>query len=107
MVTTAILTRTIEIKDTTGGYRAPKYTHVRRGDNVTFVNQTDSDVSIQFSKNDIFHPPHLRVKKGGEETLRIHEDAPDGFHPYAVFCHEREEFAVGGSMPIIIVDPRT
>lgn len=108
MQSTEVLTRTIEITDTVDGYRVTPYTHVRKQDKVAFVNSTRGDVTIQFAKSGIFNQSQLRLKYPKEmaKELKVQDEAPEGFHPYSAFCHERGEFAEGGSMPIIILDPK-
>lgn len=106
MVTTTVDTLTVEIKDTIDGYRVPETTHVQHKDKVTFMNSTGDDVSIQFSNNGVFNRSNLKLKDKGEKQLIVQENAEEKSHPYSAYCHGRGEFAEGGSMPIIIVDPK-
>ena len=107
MQPTTVQTPTIEIADEAGIYRAPKHTSVKQDESVMFHNGTGGDVTIQFPLDEIFRRKDLKLKPGASKDLKVDINAPVGYYGYAVFCHGRMEFAEGGSMPIIIVNPKT
>ena len=107
----AVLTRVVQIKGTKdSGYTVNKYTRVMPDDGVEFSNSTTGDVTIQFPLEEIFGRSSLVLAKAGvpgaDQTLTVASNAPLGNHAYAAFCHEGGQFAVGGSMPIIIINPK-
>ena len=106
-----VLTRAVQIKgNKESGYTVNKYTSAMRGDQVEFGNATMGDVSIQFPVQEIFGQNTLTLAPVGstdaEKVLTVSETAPVGTHVYAAFCHDGGQFAVGGSMPIIIINPK-
>jgi len=96
--------------DTQGNCMATPCTFVHRGDSITFVNNTHDRVQLQFTNSYLFGKDQqeieLDVKKRHSVTLIVGPCARAGEYPYAVYCHERMMFARGGSMPIIIVEPK-
>lgn len=91
------------------GYVVPGYTIAQRGHSVWFSNRTKEHVYVQFSTRRLFGRGAIRLspvgKKACQVSLKARLAAPIGLHPYAVFCYEAKRFAVGNSMPIIIIQP--
>ena len=98
---------TIEITGTRPTYSAPEFVQVKRGWRVEFLNNTDGEVSFQFPHRHLFSDRQIsRIPMGRtSDPLTVQADVFVGHYPYAAFCHHGNEFAEGGSMPIIIVDP--
>jgi hypothetical protein len=108
---TEVLTRAVAIRgDKITGYTVPKYTRVMPDDVVSFTNTTSGKVSIQFPSDEIFAFDTIDLAPQGEpgaiRELKVQAGAPIGTHGYSVFCQEGRQFAVGNSMPIIIVNPK-
>ncbi len=106
-----VLTRTVEISgNETAGYRINKYTRTMPGDTVGFSNTTAGKVSIQFPVHEIFGQGSLELEAAGvpgsDKSLTVMADAAIGNYSYSAFCHKGGKFAVGGSMPIIIINPK-
>ena len=99
--------KVIEIKGTKPSYRAPAFAQVKRDQRVQFFNSTDGEVSIQFPHRHLFSDCQiLRLPIGYYSgVLKVQPDVFVGHYPYSAYCHKGGEFAEGGSMPIIIVEP--
>jgi hypothetical protein len=83
-------------------------TFVHRGDTITFKNSTGDRVQLQFTNPYLFGKDRqeLELGRGQSETWEVGPCARAGEYPFAVYCHAQMMFARGGSMPIIIVEPK-
>jgi hypothetical protein len=76
------------------------------GDEIIFHNLTPKDVSILFSRDDLFMRDKVKIKSGDAEALPVKVMMAAGeqkTYPYAVYCKCTDDFARAGSMPIIII----
>ncbi len=96
-----------------GEYVVTPSTVVKKTHKVRIKNNTElehvTDVTIQFCCDEMVEPPQHEpfvLAPGDARTFTIHSSAGGGIHCFAVFCHATMKYALGGSMPIIIVDPK-
>jgi plastocyanin len=75
---------------------------VATGDTVNFRNLTGGDISIQFSEECLFSKEKENVVKDATRPFPV-QMVQRGVYPYAVYCECTKDFAVGASMPIIII----
>jgi plastocyanin len=75
---------------------------VGAGDKVHFKNLTDGTASIQFSEECLFQGTKAVIAAQKELGFLV-QRAQRGVYPYAVYCECTGDFAVGASMPIIII----
>jgi hypothetical protein len=87
-------------------YVATKCTFARRGDGVRFENLTKGTVDVQFPLHDLFDQDSLTLGAGDVSSLIVGPYARAGEYPFAAYCQKGGRFARGGSMPIIIVEPK-
>jgi hypothetical protein len=77
------------------------------GDEVRFHNLTDKDAYVVFSEDELFATDKIKVKAGKVEPLPVKVLLPQSgakkTYPYAVYCKKTDDFALAGSMPIIII----
>lgn len=90
-----------------GEYKASPCTFVHRGDTVTFENHTRKTVQMQFANGTLFYLDDLELPARTKARLTVSPCARAGEYPFAVYCQQGMKFARGGSMPIIIVEPKT
>jgi len=76
---------------------------VATGDTVNFNNLTNGEISIQFSEASLFSSVFPGKLGAGQPWGSPVQKVERGFYPYAVYCECTKDFAVGGSMPIIII----
>ena len=63
-----------------------------------------TDITIYFPTGEVFLVDQLAVSSGQERLLSVKLDAEPGQYRYAVFCHSGDDFAVGSTHPIIIIE---
>lgn len=92
------------------GFTISKYAPVRRCGMIIFENYTHGKVSIQFPAHGVLGGDVLELmavsEAGSSKKIVVDENAPVGEHIYSAFCHQGMQFAVGNSMPIIIINPK-
>ncbi|MBM4169936.1 MAG: hypothetical protein FJ215_12395 [Ignavibacteria bacterium] len=83
----------------------PPYRDVPRGGTIQF-HAVNSSVTLFFPKPDLFSPPvqTLPIARNNSAALNVSIEATLGLHPYAAFCSEINEFAEGGSPPMMIIE---
>ena len=76
------------------------------GDEIKFHNLTEKDMYVLFSKDELFKTDKLKVKSNEAESLPVEMELPEVgeiTYTYAVYCKKTDDFALAGSMPIIII----
>ncbi len=76
------------------------------GDEIKFHNLTDKDMYVLFSKDELFKTDKKKVKHNEVESLPVEVELPEigeVTYTYAVYCKKTDDFALAGSMPIIII----
>jgi len=83
----------------------PPYRDVQRGGSIQFIAVT-GNTTLFFPKPNLFTPPvqTLSLSRNNPQVLNISPDAPVGGHPYAAYCEDLNEFAEGGSPPMMIIE---
>ena len=75
---------------------------VKPGDIISFTNGTAGHLHIQFADHNV-HQETITVPPG-KTTYEVRvTPGLRGCFPFAVFCQEVHDFAIGGSMPIVII----
>jgi hypothetical protein len=85
---------------------APGDVVVAKDYTINFVNLTGADIIIQFSEAGLFSTPlpdKDKITPAAGHWPAVVASGERGFYPYAVYCERTKSFAVGGSMPIIII----
>lgn len=84
-------------------YVMPGKLKAKRGDQITW--KTDqTNLVIFFPNEKLFGKREVRAKAGEQITLKVSEDITPGRYPYAVFTEKTNDFAEGGSMPVMIIN---
>jgi len=73
------------------------------GNTINFKNLTNGEISIQFFEASLFSSTFPGKLGAGQPWSSPVQKVERGFYPYAVYCECTQDFAVGGSMPIIII----
>ena len=82
---------------------APGTVYANPGDSIIWSPE-GTDVTIYFPDGQVFLTEKVVINDGQEESLSVKLDAVVGPpHPYAVFCHFGDDFAVGTSHPVMII----
>lgn len=84
------------------GIVEPGHCSVENSDMVTW-EADETDVVLFFPHRQLFGRREVEIRSGGQETLTVSDTIGKGRYPYAVYCVESEDFAEGGSSPIMIV----
>ena len=74
---------------------------VLSGGTITFTNDTLAPVHIQVSTSRL-DLKQLPIPSKESRQVKVPEQMR-GWFPYSVFCECTSDFAIGGSMPIIII----
>lgn len=86
----------------------PGHIHVKNNDTVT-IKAVNTGALYIFPNGELLFQDtgrdyrNIRVKKDGELTLTISENAPKGNYPFAVIT-DNNDFAAGGSYPEFVVE---
>lgn len=83
-------------------YVEPGHQKVKNNDVVSW-NIKDTGAVFFFPRKELFGKTEYRVEKGDSLSLRVNGNAEKGHYPYAVYT-ENNDFAEGGSHPMIIVE---
>lgn len=83
-------------------YVVPGKLTLKRGDRVTWKAE-QSDLIMFFPDEKLFGKREAKTKCGGKITLKVSEDIRPGRYPYAVYTEKTNDFAEGGSMPVMII----
>lgn len=83
-------------------YVVPGKLKVKRGEQVTW-KAAETDLVIFFPDEKLFGRREARTNIGGEITLKVSNDIKPGRYPYAVYTEKTNDFAEGGSMPVMII----
>lgn len=99
--------RTIEVKmENRGGEKksfvVPGHQRVKKDDSITWEIKNSSAIFF-FPKKELFGKSEYHVEEGEKLSLTISDNAKKGRYPYAVFT-DNNDFAEGGSFPILIVE---
>jgi len=78
---------------------------VNPGNIISFTNQTEGYVHIQFADHRV-HSKSITVPPGSTPHEVAVPAGLRGCFPFAVFCQSVHDFAIAGSMPIVIIVPR-
>jgi plastocyanin len=81
----------------------PGVLKARPRDTITW-HPEETDITIYFPTGEVFLVDQLAVSSGQERLLSVKLDAEPGEYRYAVFCHSGDDFAVGSTHPIIIIE---
>lgn len=103
--------KTEDTKDKNGNrhFAEPGIIHVKQGDEVTFYYE-NSDFTVFIPHSDLLFEGKSKnlifeVTQGiKQKKLVVSKSANKGEYPYAVYCENGSDFAVGKSSPKIIVD---
>lgn len=83
-------------------YVVPGKFKVSRGDEVTW-KAGKTDLVMFFPDEKLFGTREARTERGGKITLKVSKDISPGRYPYAVYTGKTNDFAEGGSMPVMII----
>jgi hypothetical protein len=75
---------------------------VNRSQRITWKAVGDCQ-KLEVDLPDVFPEPHQLSVQGNTVSTTLRDDAPSGPYAYEVYCNDR--LAIGGSSPIIIIDP--
>ena len=77
----------------------------KKGGKITFKAVECSAVAFIPNENILANKKRVvLISKNGKTDVQVDKNAPLGEHPYAMFCVEANDFAVGRSHPVIIID---
>ena len=76
-----------------------------RNDTVEIKAQNTPAV-LYFTDNTVFGSSDevVDIASGGTAILTVQTNAPYGVHPYAVYCEDINDFALGTSPPYMIIE---
>ncbi|MBI3004734.1 MAG: hypothetical protein HYY49_04890 [Ignavibacteriales bacterium] len=70
---------------------------------VEWRNETQDEIEVFVLSRHLGRPKPITINPSDTGRIKVHPKVPTGRFTYAIYCHQTNSFAVGGSEPEMIV----